>query len=101
MLKQTAISLPSSGSVFAFGHEDRAKDMRARIVIELALNEELYLSHQHLQKGIDVTSQNLPKTFAMYSNQFTPGVGLSANVIKAIYEHEVMEIRKPNTYMGI
>lgn len=45
--------LPGTGSVYAFGDDTRADEIRARIVVELVLNEDYYLEESNLQKGIE------------------------------------------------
>ncbi|KAI0241972.1 hypothetical protein LSAT2_015444, partial [Lamellibrachia satsuma] len=43
--------LPRSGSVLAFGHENFADEIRARLIIELVLNEYYYLNGSFLRQG--------------------------------------------------
>ena len=94
--------LPHSGSVIAFGHENNAVEIRVRIIIEQTLFQEVYLSDSFLQKGLDETDQiQLSKTFAMFSEEYIPGVCLDNTTIKTVYENEVLKITEAKTYMGI
>lgn len=61
--------LPYTGSVLAFGHEKYGQEMRVRIVFELAMHKDLYLSNEHLRAGLaeNSTLNDLSVAFAMYS----------------------------------
>ncbi|CAC5390284.1 unnamed protein product [Mytilus coruscus] len=95
--------LPSCGSVFAHKSEFKASEIRLRIVIELVQNEHLYLDNNFLLKGTTNTksSKNLPTIYAQYSDMYLPGIHLTENIIRSIYQKEIMKIRLEKTYMGI
>ncbi|XP_061194751.1 uncharacterized protein LOC133202905 [Saccostrea echinata] len=52
--------LPYTESVLAFGHKDYCKEMRVRIVFELAIHKELYLSNEYLRAGLADNSTDQP-----------------------------------------
>lgn len=96
--------LPYAGSVIAFGNQDHATEMRVRIIAELVLNSETFLSQEFLQKGLSCTPNiDLAKSFAMYSEEYLPAENnsLGRSEIKLIFEKEIMKITKKATYMGI
>ncbi|CAC5388400.1 unnamed protein product [Mytilus coruscus] len=80
--------LPSCGSVFAHKSEFKASEIRLRIVIELVQNEHLYLDNNFLLKGTTNTksSKNLPTIYAQYSDMYLPGIHLTENIIRSIYQ---------------
>ena len=75
-------------------------EMRVRIAVELAMNDELYLDDTFLSEG---TSQketsSVSHTYAMFSDFYTPGVQLSPGDIRSLYERETLDIIKPASYM--
>ncbi|CAG2190983.1 unnamed protein product [Mytilus edulis] len=95
--------LPSCGSVFAHKSEFKASEIRLRIVIELVQNEHLYLDNNFLLKGTTNTksSKNLPAIYAQYSDMYLPGIHLTENIIRSIYQKEIMKIRLDKKPMGI
>ena len=67
--------LPRSGSVLAFGQENFADEIRARLVIELALNEDYYLNGLFLRQGAefdDKAAERLSISYVMYNDQYDP-----------------------------
>ena len=94
--------LPRCGSLFMCGHEERHVEMRVRIAVELAMNDELYLDDTFISEG---TSQketsSVSHTYAMFSDFYTPGVQLSPGDIRSLYERETLDIIKPASYMGM
>lgn len=94
--------LPYTGSILAFGTEQHGKEMRVRIVIELTLHKEKYLSNEYLQQGVlEQGSKNLPQSYAMSSEKYLPGISLQANSVKDIYQSEVIDACMDKRYMGI
>ena len=96
--------LPYSGSVIAFGNQDHGEEMRVRIVVEMVLHKDLYLSESHLKKGLVQcqTLNSISKTYAMFSEEYMPGkdtVG-KAN-IEEIYKKEALKITRPGSFMGM
>ena len=78
--------------------------LRARIVIELATQEEVYLDPSHLKQGTALTGKKakvLPTTFTMFSDFYTPGTKITEDVTKAIFREEVKEMAIPRSFMGI
>jgi len=45
--------------------------------------------------------RDLRKSLAMYSEVFVPGIRLDDQLIKRIYQQEIMSIAKPKNYMGM
>ncbi len=95
--------LPSCGSRFAFSTIERTTEIRVRIIVASVVNEDLYLSHEHLAQGLTAGYQpkNLPKNYAQYSMEFIPGTRLNPTLIRSLYREEIMHIRRDRTYMGI
>ena len=95
--------LPACGAVFAFGEDIKPQDIRIRIIEELVLHQNYYLDEKNLKKGYDKPSkdQEINKAFAQYSDHFITGQKLKAEVIKQLYEKEVLDICKDRSYMGI
>lgn len=95
--------LPGSGSVFAFGNDAHPNEIRTRIAIELALHKDYYLDDNNLKKGLKCPPKNgdTTKAFAMYSEEYVAGVHLTPSIIEMIFEHEVLKLVKPKSYMGI
>jgi len=89
--------LPYSGSVLAFGKDSHATEIRVRIIIEQALNEQYYLDQTNLEKGLKESPRyDIKKTFAMHSDEYRHGTD-HLNVqttIQQIYQREVMKIRQ-------
>jgi hypothetical protein len=93
--------LPYTGSVHAFGTENKGDEMRVRIVTELALHHELYLNQTYLERGLSFEAKNLPTWYAMYSELFLPGMLLNDTTIKALFQNEVVSVSEDKCYMGI
>jgi len=94
--------LARSVSILLFGHEEFFDEVRARIVIEGILNEDIYLDHAYL--NIDATYKNWPDIthqFVQYSPKMIAGAKLNEEVIRKVYRAEMMEVRRNGTYMGI
>lgn len=65
--------LPYTGSVIAFGNDNHATEIRVRIIVKLALNSDLYLSQEYLQRGLSCPSKvYLANSYAMYSEEYVP-----------------------------
>lgn len=50
-----------TGSIVAFGNEDRAAEIRVKIIVEAVLHMDLYLSHTYLGRGIKTTNKDLAR----------------------------------------
>ena len=66
--------------------------MRTRIVYEACLNKNHYFNNDQYARA------TLVEQFAQYADCYVPSVGLN---VERIYEQEVMDICKNNSYMGI
>lgn len=95
--------LPACGSVFAYGSDTNSNEIRVRIIAELALNVEYYLDEENLRNGLtnNVDNDSLKNAFAMYSDEFLPGVDLTDEIIEMIFKNEIMKISQPKSFMGI
>ena len=95
--------LPLTVSVLHYGTKNHKEEMRARIVAEGVVNKRNYLDHNYLKVGAKklYRKANLPKIFAQYSEQYTPGDILTPAVVERIYEEELLHYTKNGTYSGI
>ncbi|VDI21188.1 Hypothetical predicted protein, partial [Mytilus galloprovincialis] len=95
--------LPYTGSVFAFGDQKRAEEIRVRSIIEQTIFKDCYLDQDYLKRGTDnsYTNNALSKTYAMYSDEYIPNERLSLRKVEMVYQKEVMKITKNRSYMGI
>lgn len=93
--------LPHSGSFIAFGNEDGHKEMRARIVMELAIHKDIYLDNGYLRRGMHGRAQKLTASYCLYSGSYDPGKRLTSDEIEALYEKEVLDVVRDSAYMGI
>lgn len=93
--------LPYTGSVLAFGQENYGQEMRVRIVFELAIHKDLYLSNEHLRAGLaeDGTINDFPIAFAMYSEKCVPGILLNKETVTEIYQNEVIDACNDKSYI--
>ena len=93
---------PRCGSMFICGHEDRHVEMRVRIAVEMAMNDDVYLDDALLSEGAtQEESSSLSHTYAMLSDFYIPGVKLSPEAVRSLYASETMEIVKPASYRGM
>ncbi|CAG2231226.1 unnamed protein product [Mytilus edulis] len=95
--------LPYTGSVFAFGDQKRAEEIRVRKIIEQTIFKDYYLDHDYLKRGTNnsYTNNALSKTYAMYSDEYIPNERLFLRKLEMVYQKEVMKITKNRSYMGI
>ena len=96
--------LPRSGSVHAYGDETHPIEMRARIVIELVTNEDVYMDSEYLRKGEPMTDRQaklLPASYTMYSDEYIPGTRITDSTTKHVFQEETMKISQCGEYMGI
>ena len=78
-------------------------EMRARIVIEGAVNRKHYLTDSCLRRGasrID-DEETLPELYAKYSDHYVNGQKLTDSTIEYIYCKELLDCAKMNSYMGL
>lgn len=94
-------------SVLAFGVKEHHLEMRCRIVLELVTHSELYIDLMHITKGMNKVQvgqkeiENLCKTYAMFSQYYTPGHKVTTSVIRNIFRAETMAVAKRNIFMGV
>ncbi|GFR62951.1 vertnin [Elysia marginata] len=95
--------LPACGSVYAFGEDINPELVRLHIIQELVTYQEYYLDKKNLVKGYCHPSKpnEMKKSYAMYSVYFIPNQTLSDEVIKDIYQKEVLALCKNKSYMRI
>ena len=95
--------LPRSGSILAFGNELTHKEIRARIAVELACNESIYIDNSYLNSGVslpDDEKRNLCKTYTMFSDKYMNEL-LSEKTIRRIFQEETMNVTRLGEYMGV
>ena len=90
---------PRTGSVLCCGNEERHVEIRVKIVHELIVHSDLYLSDEFLSAGSSIA--NLSLKYAQYSMFYAAGRKLTSSDIRDQYEQEVMEVARRNTYCGI
>lgn len=93
--------LPYTGSIIAYGNEDRATEIRVKIIVKAVLRMDLYLSHEYLGRGIESTNKDLVKTCAFYSDENAADITLTKDQIAEIYKKEILKITQDKSYMGI
>ena len=87
--------LPYCGSVYAFQNANHPLEMRARIIIELAIHKALYLDANNLRKGVAITDKQaslLPTTYTMMSGIYFPGTRMTRAVIEEVFAQELQSI---------
>ena len=80
------------------------EEMRTRIVAELVMHEDDYLSNHHLRNGTTISDKeanNLTTAYTMYSERYTQGDIITKAVVQRVYRKEVMSCCHLGTYMGI
>jgi hypothetical protein len=95
--------LARSASVLVFGNEDGHEEIRARIVVELATNEDMYTDNKFLNRGMEFPgkeAEHLNTTYTTFSEHYTQE-HVTPEVMRSIFEKEVMEMTRRNSYMGI
>lgn len=93
--------LPRSASVLAYGHENKHKEMRERIVCELVKNADKYLDNKYMKIGMNPDGNcDVIKTFASYSGLYV-GTRLNKATIRKLYELEVLSVCKNGEFMGL
>jgi hypothetical protein len=94
--------LPRCGSIVAFGCEDKHLEIRTRMVVDMLVNEELYLEDKYLARGFTSKAPEcgFASLFASFSDLYTMQE-LTKSAIRDIYHHEVMKVIKPGYYCGI
>lgn len=93
--------MPYTGSILAFGNQDRAAEIRVQIIVEAVLHIDLYLSQVYLKRGIEAANKDLAKTYAFNSDEYKADITLTQDQITEIYKKEVLKITKDKSYMGI
>ena len=91
---------PRSVSYFVFGTQERHAEIHVRLIYEAIKNKNIYLDNNYLCMGAnhEYCRGTLAEQFAQYSENWTPPANLN---VTDIYEQEVMDICKMNTFMGI
>ncbi|WAR13822.1 LOW QUALITY PROTEIN: VRTN-like protein [Mya arenaria] len=91
--------LPRCGSVLIYGDEEKHLDIRARIIMELVVNEAKYLDDKFLEEGSNVSlgRKNFARQFAIT----ILGGKLTYLAIQRVIQAEVLRLCRSGTYMGI
>ena len=90
---------PRTGSVLCCGNEERHVEIRMKVVHELIVHSDLYLSDDFLSAGSGIGHLSLK--YAQYSMFHAAGRKLTTSDIRGQYEQEVMEVARRNAYCGI
>ena len=88
----------------AFFNDDSLHiELRARMVVEGVLNKDKYTSDNCLERGASYIHNNadLPTVFATFSEYYTPGQKLSAEMIRNIYSLEIHGCARMGAYLGL
>lgn len=96
--------LPRSGSKLAFGNELEHEEIRTRIIVEMALNEQRYTQNSFLNRGAQFPSKeakHISKTYAMFSEKYVPNDVLTHAVIIRLFQQEVVDSCTLGTHMSI
>ena len=94
--------LPRTGSALLTGEESMHVEIRVLIALELVLNKSTYLDENFLSLGRkEPRRPNICARYATYSPGYNPDNDLTPKEIERLYEDEVLEIIKPNSYCGI
>ena len=79
-----------------------ATELRLGIILELVLHEDYYMERKHFEVATSSGKiSDLRKSLAMYSEVFVPGIRLDDQLIKGIYQQEIMSIAKHQNDMGM
>ena len=92
--------LPCTASCYMFGSSDHELEVRVRIAVELAVNKDVYLDNNFLEKGIGKCSSRT-RTYAMFCDHYQVGSKLSDSDVHRIFEAETMATIKSGSYMGM
>jgi hypothetical protein len=92
--------LPRVASVLLYGDEKHHLEARLRIAVEMIMFKEVYLSEEHLSKGLSGNQCLTPAMVAQFSDCYTMQ-HLDTSSVEAIYLKEVQQVLKPQAYMGL
>ena len=94
--------LPGTGSVFAFGTDCHTMEIRARIVMELVLYKDYYLTDSNLIKGLEVQKKldETKKAFAFYSDEYIYSDVVTENLIEQVFGARMFEYNKTQILHG-
>ena len=82
--------------------EGRHREVRVRITFEGVMNEDAFLNHDVLTRGVSVGSENRPAAYASYSGLLTPEItSLNEQSVRTVYHHDVIANARDRTRMGV
>ena len=92
---------PRSLSCAAFGNDSRHVFLQAKIVVKGVYNKQRYLDNNYLSMGSNSlqTEGSYSEQYALFSGQYTHGN--IEDIIKSVYEKEMLEMSQKNTHMGM
>ena len=94
--------LPKALSHLFFGNEDHHFEVRCRIVEAGVLNEDDFVMHKMLTRGVRNGSRNRSQQYVTYSSQLQARHRrLDRDEILDVYQREIMVITRNFEYMGI
>jgi hypothetical protein len=92
-------------SRIVYGEEWHFLEMRCRLVIELAVNCDLYLDNQYLMRRAThkYKCDNIAMQYCTYTPQYIPQRHKLDDIshVHSIFEEEVMALRRSGNYCGI
>ena len=81
-----------AASILAFGHENKHEEMRVRIVVELAANDEFYLKDEDIPGRIKAQEQEIHPRSKNITSEMNP------DVIREVFEDEVLESARTSSW---
>ena len=82
--------------------EGRHHEVRVRITFEGVMNEDSFLNHDVLARGVSVGSENRPAAYASYSGLLTPEITcLNEQSVRTVYHRDVIANARDCTHMGV
>ena len=85
------------------GNDGMHLEIRARTVIEGAVNQDYYASSHWLNRGASVVHDDEPTAhiYAKYSDHYVNGQKITENTVDYLYYKELLDCSKVNAYMGL
>ena len=94
---------PHAISNALFGSESHHKEIRLLLVVEGVRNKVHYLENTYLSLGASHIHGRgtFPQQYALFSGQWYPNTGNVEEIVKNIYETEMMQLRLDGNFMGM
>jgi hypothetical protein len=97
---------PRALSRIVYGEERHCLEMRCRLVIEMAMNCNLYLNHDYLMRNAMhryKKCNNIAEQYCTYTTHYEPSKHKlhDISVVNQLFQDEVMSLRTSGTYCGV